>query len=76
MTEERTMSSRHIPSDIEGVIGRQTITDDETCLVISNTTRVAALKLMGAMSRNAYTEKGLNEREIHALERLYQTLQT
>ena len=54
----------------------QTITDDETCIVISNMTRVAAIKLLGSMSRNAYAEKGLNEREIQALERLYRVLQT
>lgn len=58
------MSSRHIPSNLDGVIDRQVITDDETCVVISNTTRVAAIKLLGSMSRNAYTEKGLSDKEI------------
>jgi hypothetical protein len=38
--------------------------------------RVSAIKLLGSMSRNAYTEKGLNEREIQALEGLYYLLQT
>lgn len=70
------MTSRHIPSDLQGNLGPQTITEDETCVVLSNTTRVAAITLLGRMSRNAYAEKGLNEREIHALERLYQVLQT
>lgn len=70
------MSSRHVLSDLNGNIERQTITDDETCVVISNTTRVATIKLLGSMSRNAYAEKGLNEKEIRALERLYSTLQT
>jgi hypothetical protein len=70
------MSSKHIHSDVDGNIDRQTITIDETCIVISNVTRVAAIKLLGSFSRNGYTERGLDEREIHALERLYTVLQT
>lgn len=70
------MSSRHIRSDLEGNIERQQITDDETCVVLSNTTRVAAIKLLGGMSRDAYAEKKLSDQEIAALNHLYVTLQT
>lgn len=70
------MSSRHIRTDLEGNIERQKITDDETCVALSNVTRVAAIKLLGSMSRIKYTDKGLTEREIAALETLYVTLQT
>jgi hypothetical protein len=70
------MSSRHLFSDLEGRLDAVTLTEDESCFVLSNTARVATIKLLGSFSRNAYTEKGLNEREIHALEHLYQILQT
>lgn len=73
---KREMSSRHIPSDLDGNIERQTITDDETCVALSNTTRVAVIKLLGSMSRDAYSGKGLNEHEIDALQKLYIVLQT
>lgn len=70
------MSSRHIRSDLEYYIERQKIADDETCVALSNITRVAAIKLLGSMSRDAYAAKGLNEQEIAALNHLYVTLQT
>lgn len=70
-------SSRHIHTKIDGTPFEPVmITDDETCLVISNTTRVAVIKLLGSFSRDAYTQRGLNEREIVALETLYRTAHT
>lgn len=53
-----------------------TITEDESCFILSNTARVATIKLLGGMSRNGYADMGLNDREILALERIYQIFQT
>jgi hypothetical protein len=68
-------AARHIFSDLENKLDPTVLTDDESCFVLSNVTRVAAIKLLGSMSRNEYAERGLNEREIKSLETLYQVLQ-
>lgn len=70
------MTARWNRTDIDGNLKQTKIEDDETCIVFSNESRVAVIKLLGSMSRNAYAEKGLSEREVHALEGLYYTLQT
>lgn len=68
-------AARHIFSDLENRLDQTVLTDDESCFVLSNVTRVAAIKLLGSMSRNKYTELGLADREIESLQRLYQVLQ-
>jgi hypothetical protein len=68
-------SAKHIRSDLENRLDPTVLTDDESCFVLSNVTRVAAIKLLGSMSRNAYTALGLDEREITSLEALYRVLQ-
>lgn len=70
------MTARIIHSDVSGYLDGEKVADEETCVVFSDLARVAAIKLLGSMSRNAYTDKGLSEREIHALEGLYYLLQT
>lgn len=68
-------AARHIYSGLDNKLDPTVLTDDESCFVLSNVTRVAAIKLLGSMSRNDYTELGLADREIESLQRLYQVLQ-
>ena len=70
------MTARWNRSDVNGNLDQIKIADDETCIIFSNESRIAVIKLLGSMSRNAYTERGLTDREIHAIEGLYYTLQT
>lgn len=70
------MIARRILSDLDGRLDPATIKDDETCIVFENATRVALVKLLGGMSRDAYLGKGLNYQEVHALEGIYYMLQT
>lgn len=70
------MTARLNRTDVHGTLDQASIRDDETCIIFSNESRIAVVKLLGSMSRSGYAEKGLTEREIHALEGLYYTLQT
>lgn len=70
------MSARWNRSDMDCNLKETKISDDETCIIFSNESRIAVLRLLGSMSRNDYTERALTNREIHALEGLYYTLQT
>jgi hypothetical protein len=50
--------------------------DDETCIIFSNESRIALIKLLGSMSRDDYAKRRLTEFEILILEGLYYKLQT
>lgn len=63
-------------TDLDGNLRETKITDDETCIIFSNDSRVALIKLLGSMSRDGYAEKGLTDPEATVLSRLYYTLQT
>jgi hypothetical protein len=52
------MTSRHLRSDLEGNLDQQIIADDETCVVLSNMARVAAIK---SDSRPAHRPKAMLE---------------
>lgn len=70
-------AARHIYTDLENRIEPGVIlSDDESCFVLSNVTRVALIKLLGSCSRNDHRGRGLDEREAISLERLYSVLQT
>ena len=72
---EMNVIARKIYPDLDGKLDPAKIADDEVCVVLENPTRVALIKLLGSMSRHSYGEKGLNDREIHALEGMYHLLQ-
>lgn len=68
--------AKFVHSDIDNKIREMQIGDDESCFVLSEVTRVATIKLIGSLSRVGMTERGLTEREIEAVLRLYNVLQT
>lgn len=67
--------TRQIYSDTSGYLDGEKVADDETCIVFSNVTRIAAIKLLGNMSRMQYEANGLTDHEAQLLERLYYILQ-
>jgi hypothetical protein len=53
-----------------------TLNDDETGLIISNETRVAIIKLLGKLSPNDMTGRGLTDREATLISQLWHKVQT
>lgn len=70
------MTARWNRSDLDGELEQIHIDDDETCIIFSNESRVAVIKLLGSLSRDDYAKRKLTEPEVLALEGLYYTLQT
>ena len=66
---EPKTGTRVIRSDIDGNVSAMHQDDDETCLMLSNLTRVSLLKLFGGLSRADMTNRRLDDSEIDALNR-------
>ncbi|WP_024516962.1 hypothetical protein [Bradyrhizobium sp. Tv2a-2] len=68
-------NSRHLYTDLNNNIDPAVLAEGESCFVLTNLARVAAIKLLGSHSRDAYAKLGLSEKEVDALNGLYHTLQ-
>lgn len=66
--------ARNIRTGLDNLLPRTRLADDESCYVLSDTTRASTLKLLGAMSRDHLAAFGLRDDEIGAVEWLYEVL--